>query len=226
MRDRLELEEGFIISKERTRRLMRLEGLVSLRPKRYKATTDSNHDDPIAPNVLNRNFTTDAPNKVWVGDITYIYTHEGWLYLAVLIDLFSRKVVGWSMSSSLDRRLCLNSLEMAVRQRRPEPGLLHHSDRGCQYTSGDYQRALEGIGAICSMSRKGNCWDNAVAESFFATLKAEALYQQTFATRKEAIAVIFEYIESYYNRSRLHSTINNMTPVAFEQRSEARAKAA
>ena len=216
MRHLLQQEEGFVISNGRTRRLMRAEALVNKRPKPYKSTTDSDHDDPIAPNVLNRKFTTEAPNTAWVGDITYIRTHEGWLYLAVLIDLYSRKVVGWSMSPSLERKLCLDALEMAIRNRRPKPGLVHHTDRGCQYTSQDYQRVLEEHGMVCSMSRKGNCWDNAVAESFFATLKAEALYRITFATRKEARAMVFEYIESYYNRKRIHSSVQYMTPADYE----------
>lgn len=214
-------QAGIAISKGRTRRLMRLEGLVNNRPKRFKVTTDSNHDDSIAPNVLDRNFTTDAPNKAWVGDITYIRTYEGWLYLAVLIDLYSRKVVGWSMGPSLERQLCLDALDMAIRERDPGPGLIHHTDRGCQYTSADYRRELDDRGFICSMSRKGNCWDNAVAESFFGTLKSEVLYRRPLATRKEARAVIFEYIESYYNRKRLHSAINYMTPVAFEAHTKA-----
>lgn len=226
MRDLLKEEDGFLISKGRTRRLMKCEQLVNNRPKRYRVTTDSDHDDPVAPNVLNRNFTTDAPNKAWVGDITYIQTHEGWLYLAVLIDLYSRRVVGWSMSTSLERQLCLDALEMAVKARRPGPGLIHHTDRGCQYTSSDYQKALDISSMVCSMSRRGNCWDNAVAESFFATLKAEILYRRVPATRKEARALIFEYIESYYNRKRLHSTINNMSPAAFEAQAKNRTKAA
>lgn len=226
MRSLLAQEDGFIISKGRTRRLMRVEQLVNRRPKRYKVTTDSNHNDPITPNVLNRNFTTDAPNKAWVGDITYIRTHEGWLYLAVLVDLYSRRVVGWSMSLSLDRQLCLDALDMAVRDRNPAPGLIHHSDRGCQYTSFDYRAALEDHNFVCSMSRRGNCWDNAVAESFFATLKSEVLYRRTLATRKEARAVIFEYLESYYNRKRLHSTLNYKSPVAFEAMANTRTKAA
>ena len=210
-------KEGFKAGKYRIRRLMRLEQLVNDRPKSYKVTTDSDHDDPIAPNVLNRNFTTDAPNKAWVGDITYVRTHEGWLYLAVLIDLFSRRVVGWSISSSLERGLCLAALANAVENRRPPKGLIHHTDRGCQYTSKDYRKALENLGFECSMSRRGNCWDNAVAESFFGTLKSELLYRRTHATKKEARMAIFEYIEGYYNCRRLHSTLDYNTPAAFEE---------
>lgn len=215
-------DEGFQLSPGRTRRLMKAEKVTNKRPKRYKVTTDSRHDDPVAPNILNRNFTTDAPNKAWVGDITYIWTLEGWLYLAVIIDLYSRKVVGWSMSSSLGRKLCLDALTMAVEERRPAAGLIHHTDRGCQYTSKDYQDALENHALVCSMSRKGNCWDNAVAESFFGTLKSEVLYQHVPATRKEARALLFEYIEVYYNKNRPHSTCNYKAPVVFESLTELR----
>lgn len=191
--------------------------LYTRRPKRYKRTTNSNHKRPTAPNRLARNFKTSAPNQVWVGDITYIRTKQGWLYLSVLLDLFSRRIVGWSMSRSLERKLCLDALEMAVRRRRPEPGLIHHSDRGCQYASSDYQEKLQSWQMVCSMSRTGDCWDNAVAESFFATLKSELLYRIRFDTTQEAKDAIFEYIEIYYNRERYHSVNGYRTPEQTER---------
>lgn len=179
-------------------------------------TTDSKHLLPVAPNHLNRNFTQDAPNQAWAGDITYIRTGEGWLYLATLLDLYSRKVVGWAMSDRIDRTLVLNALEMAVQGRRPSPGLIHHTDRGSQYASGDYRQALKGYGMVASMSRKGNCWDNAVAESFFSTLKTEL--SGVFPNRQVARRAVFEYVEVFYNRKRRHSSIGYLPPVEFEER--------
>ena len=207
---------GLDVGRRRVVRLMRENGIVAKRRRRFRATTDSNHALPIAPNVLGRNFKTDAPNKVWVTDITYVRTREGWLYLAAILDLYSRAVVGWAMSESLHRDIALRALEMAVRTRRPPPGLVHHSDRGCQYASADYQDALKACGIVCSMSRKGDCWD-AVAESFFATLKTELVHETDFATRDEARRAIFSFIEVFYNRRRRHSFLDYQSPIEFEK---------
>jgi len=179
-------------------------------------TTDSRHSYTVAPNALNRDFTASAPNKVWVTDITYIWTREGWIYLAAILDLFSRRVVGWSADSYIDRTLAIDALAMALRTRRPEPGLIHHSDRGVQYASGDYQKVLTEHGITCSMSRKGDCWDNAVAESFFSTLKAELVYRTDFVNRSQAFASLFEYIEAFYNGRRRHSANGYVSPVEHE----------
>jgi transposase InsO family protein len=179
-------------------------------------TTDSNHRLPVAPNLLDRAFERTAPNQAWVGDITYVRTGEGWLYLATLLDLYSRKVVGWSMSDRIDRHLALGALEMATINRQPGPGLIHHTDRGTQYASGDYRNALEKHGMIASMSRKGNCWDNAVAESFFSTLKTELA--GSYKSHADARRAIFEYIEVFYNRKRRHSSIGYVSPTEFEDR--------
>ncbi|MCP3105507.1 IS3 family transposase, partial [Myxococcus sp. K15C18031901] len=178
-------------------------------------TTDSAHDHPVAPNTLERNFQPGTPNRTWVGDITYIWTEEGWLYLAVLLDLFSRMVVGWAMGEKIDRGLVLRALDMALLD-RPAPER-HHSDRGSQYASDDYRRLLEECGIECSMSRKGNCWDNAVAESFFSTLKLELVYTTRFKTREEARRALFEYMEVFYNRKRRHSFLGYLSPVEFER---------
>lgn len=196
---------------------MRQSGLVARQPKRYRVTTNSQHRRPIAPNLVARAFSVTQPNRVWVADITYVQTGEGWLYLAVVIDLFSRMVVGSSMDSSLDRRLCITALSAALARRASPKGLVHHSDRGCQYASADYQAMLSSHDIICSMSRRGDCWDNAVAESFFGTLKTELLRDRRYATRKEARAAIFEYIEVYYNRLRHHSTLGNLSPARWEE---------
>jgi transposase InsO family protein len=209
---------GFRVSRKRVARLMSELGLESRRKRRFKATTDSRHTLPVAENVLDRKFEVDAPNVAWVTDITYVWTSEGWLYLAAILDLFSRRVVGFAMSERIDRQLALDALCAAVGRRLPNAGLVHHSDRGSQYASGDYQDALDEAGVVCSMSRKGNCWDNAVAESFFATLKTELVYLRRFATRAEAREAIFEFIESFYNRERRHSTLGYLSPVAFERK--------
>ena len=212
-----ELEaDGVAVSRKRVARLMVALGLESCRKRRFKATTDSKHHLPVADNILDREFEVDAPDVAWVTDITYVWTAEGWLYLAAILDLFSRRVVGLAMSQHIDRALVLEALRDAVGRRVPNAGLLHHSDRGSQYASHDYQNALDDLGVVCSMSRKGNCWDNAVAESFFATLKTELVYTRRFATRAEAREAIFEYIEVFYNRRRRHSTIGYMSPVDFE----------
>ena len=204
------------VGRKRVARLMHEDGISARTKRRFVKTTDSNHDLAIAPNLLKRDFFSSAPNKVWVGDITYLDTHQGWLYLAVLIDLFSRRVVGWAMSESIDTALVMSALNMAVAQRSPARDLIVHSDRGSQYASHDHRKALRGIGAKCSMSRKGDCWDNAVAESFFASLRKELTNRVTFLTRDAARSQVFEYIEAFYNRARRHSTINYQSPVNFE----------
>lgn len=209
-------QDGEKCSKRHVACLMKASGLRPKTVKKFKVTTDSKHNLPVAENLLDRQFVSDGPNQVWVSDITYIWTAEGWLYLGVVIDLFNRGVVGWSMSERINRELALDALDMAVRRRNPTPGLIHHSDRGSQYASGDYQKALEGCGMLCSMSRKGDCWDNAVAESFFGTLKTELVLHRRYRTRDEARRDIFEYIEVFYNRVRLHSTLGYLSPAQFE----------
>ena len=208
--------QGFSVSSKRVGRLMKQQGLRASRRRRYRSTTDSGHKLPVAENVLARAFFAQAPCEAWVGDITFIPTAQGWLYLAVLLDLFSRRVVGWAMSETIDRSLCLSALTMALRNCKPRPGLLHHTDRGSQYASLDYQAALRAAGAVSSMSRKGNCWDNAVAESFFSTLKQELCHLRSFASRDEARRAIFEYVEVFYNRQRLHSSLDYRTPIEYE----------
>jgi putative transposase len=218
--------KGLTVSKHRVARLMRENGLRGKRRRKFRHTTDSDHALPVAPNTLARDFTADAPNEAWVTDITYIPTREGWLYLAAIIDLFSRRVVGWSMSDRITRQLTLDALTMALAARTPAVGLLHHSDRGSQYASADYRAALDAAHIECSMSRKGNCWDNAVAESFFATLKTELVHDADWCTRAEARSAIFEYLEIFYNRRRRHSSIGYVSPEEFELRYEEREMAA
>ena len=191
--------------------------LICKTKSKFKATTDSRHDEPIAPNLLDRNFTVGSPNTYWVGDITYITTEEGWLYLATVIDLYSRKIVGWSMSNRITTDLVNKALLMAIWQRKPSEGLVWHSDRGSQYASDSHLQIIKQHNITQSMSRKGNCLDNAVAESFFHTLKIELIYQNKFKTREEAKNVIFEYIEVFYNRIRGHSTNNHCSPVDYEK---------
>ena len=186
--------------------------------RRYKNTTDSNHNLPISANILNRDFYASYPDEKYVGDITYISTGEGWLYLATVIDLYSRKVVGWSMSDNMKVSLVNDALKMAIEYRNPPKGLLWHTDRGSQYASYSHKDLLKKHGVIQSMSRKGNCWDNAVAESFFKSLKNELVYQTTFYTKKQAKQEIFKYIEFYYNRIRSHSYLGNLSPVEFEEK--------
>jgi transposase InsO family protein len=210
--------KGFQAGRHRVARLMRQQGICVHPKRRFKRTTDSNHPFPIAKNMLNRSFSTAEPDKAWVADITYIPTHQGWLYLAVVIDLFSRRVVGWSMAEQMQTELVLSALEAALGHRSAAAsGLLFHSDRGSQYASGAYRAALKGAGISCSMSRRGNCWDNAVAESFFGTMKTELIYLENFATREDAKTTIVEWIEVFYNRQRIHSTLNYCSPVQFEQ---------
>ncbi|HEX8822873.1 MAG TPA: IS3 family transposase [Archangium sp.] len=207
---------GQRVSRKRVARLMRQHEMVARKRRRFVRTTDSRHNQPVAPNVLERNFSPGQPNSTWATDITYVATRQGWLYLAVVLDLFSRKVVGWSMSQNIDRHLVLNALDMALKGRQPPRGLLHHSDRGSQYASTDYQQALAARGIQCSMSRKGNCWDNAVVESFFSSLKLELVYTTDFATQEQARLALFEYIEVFYNRQRRHSSLGYVSPVDFE----------
>jgi putative transposase len=207
---------GKKVGRKRVARLMRKDGLVAITRRRFRKTTDSKHDFPIAPNVLGRDFTAVKPNASWVTDITFIWTLQGWLYLAVIIDLFSRRVVGWATSRSVDRHLALAALDMAVRQRRPGNALVHHSDRGSTYASGDYRKALESAGIECSMSRKGDCWDNAVAESFFSTLKREMENIDQLESWEAANISIAEYIEGFYNLHRRHSALNYNSPIEFE----------
>lgn len=211
-------ERGIDASRKRIARLMREMGLRSRRKRRFRATTDSKHKLPVAENVLDRNFNPSAPDTAWVTDITYVQTDEGWLYLAVILDLFSRRVVGLAMSERIDRALTLAALRDAVARRGPNVGFIHHSDRGSQYASNDYQAALDDAGAVCSMSRKANCWDNAVAESFFATIKTEMIYSCRFATRQQAKDAIFDFIETFYNSRRRHSAIGYLSPIDFENK--------
>lgn len=210
---------GIIVSKRRIGKIMRGLGLVVKMKKRFKVTTtDSNHNFPIAPNRLNRDFYTSSANNVYVGDITYIPTKEGWLFLATVIDLFSRKVVGWSMNVHMKTSLVNDAIMMAITRRKPSKGLIWHTDRGSQYASYEHKDLLQKYGIIQSMSKKGDCWDNAVAESFFHSLKTELTHHEVFQTRAEAAQKIFEYIEIFYNKQRLHSSNNYMSPVEFEEK--------
>ncbi len=208
--------DGRTCGRNRVARLMRDAGISARRKRRHVRTTDSRHGFRVAPNLLDRNFRVEAPNAVWVSDITYVPTDEGWLYLATVVDLYSRRIVGYSMDSGITRKLTIDALEMAIHQRKPDRGLMHHSDRGSQYASNDYQEMLKAHGMVCSMSRKGDCWDNAVAESFYSTLKCELIHQGHFATREEARREIFEYIEVFYNRKRIHSSLGYNTPAGHE----------
>lgn len=217
------VEQGYEIGRRRVARLMHDLGLQGVSPRKFKVTTDSDHSEKIAPNVLSRGFEAEKPNRKWVTDITYIWTGEGWLYLAVVMDLYSRRIVGWSLADHMETRLCLDALEMALKSRTNVRGLLHHSDRGSQYASGDYRKVLASAGIECSMSRRGNCWDNAVAESFFGTIKNELIYRRPWLDRESAKEAISEYIEVFYNRIRQHSTIGYVSPAKFEEMSQAEA---
>lgn len=198
-------------------KLMRAAGITAKAKRRFVKTTDSNHPLPVADNVLDRRFEVPEPNAVWLADITYIPTREGWVYLAAVEDVFSRRVVGWSLSASMTSRLVVDALEMALGRRRPGEGLLAHSDRGSQYASEHYQRVLAGEGIACSMSGKGDCWDNAPMESFFASLKKELVHREDYATREHARASVFEYIEVFYNRVRRHSSLGFVSPAEYER---------
>ena len=209
-------EQGWKVSRRRIGRLLKKMGLSCKTKRQFKATTDSKHKHPIAPNLLNRQFDAKRPDQYYVGDITYIATQEGWLYLAIVIDLFSRKVVGWSMAKHMRASLANDALLMALWSRKPGKGLIWHTDRGSRYASESHRALLKEHGVIQSMSRKGDCWDNAVSESFFHSLKTELIHHYQFNTREEARQVIFDYIEVFYNRQRLHSSIGYLSPVAFE----------
>jgi transposase InsO family protein len=217
IQDKLKELYGLLVSRKRISYIMKSLGLRVNMKRRYKNTTDSNHSLPIAPNLLNRDFYASAPDTKYVGDITYISTGEGWLYLATVIDLYSRKIVGWSMDDTMKVSLVNDALNMAIRHRKPPKGLLWHTDRGSQYASYSHKDLLQHHGIIQSMSRKGNCWDNAVAESFFKTLKSDLVYQTYFYTKVQAKREIFEYIEFHYNRERSHSYLGNVSPSRFEE---------
>jgi putative transposase len=217
---------GVRVGRKRVERLMRERGIQVRRKRRFRRTTDSNHASPIAPNVLGRQFEVQAANAVWVTDVTCVWTEEGWLFLAVMLDLFARRVVGWAASATNDTVLALAVLRHALRDRNPGPGLVHHSDRGSPYASSDYRRALTSRDIVASMSRKGDCWDNAVAESFFATIKAELTEHTVYRTHEAAIASIADYIERFYNPQRRHSHLNYISPIEFELKAKVAALAA
>jgi putative transposase len=217
---------GVRVGKKRVERLMRERGLQGRRKRRFCRTTDSNHAHSVAPNVLERRFDTQAADQAWVGDVTYIPTGEGWLYLAVLLDLFSRRVVGWATSATNDRVLALAALRHALRGRRARPGLVHHTDRGSPYASEEYRVALAERGIVASMSRRGDCYDNAVAESFFATLKTEHVDHETYVDHVSGHASLADYIERFYNPARRHSHLGYVSPIEFELRSQIAALAA
>jgi putative transposase len=212
--------EGVPCGEDIVRQVMHENGLRSRIKRKFVITTNSDHSEPIADNILNRDFSAERPNEKWVADLTYIATAEGWLYLAAVMDLFSRRIVGWSMSENIDAALAGSALKMAIEQRGPEAGLMHHSDRGVQYASGDYQNILKEGQIVCSMSRKGNCWDNAVMENFFGSLKCEWVEDQVFATRQAAKESLFNYIEVFYNRQRRHASLGYVSPVAYEEQNE------
>ena len=212
------LETGHVCGRERVARLMRSAALRA-RPKRRAKPADcfERQDHMISPNVLDREFTAECPNQKWVADFTYVWTHEGWLFVAVVLDLFSRRVVGWAMQNAMTAKLVTDALLMAVWRRGPAQSLMHHSDQGSQYTSEDFQRLLKALGIICSMSRSGNVWDNAVMESFFSTMKIERCNRKNYRTRDEARADVFDYIERFYNLTRRHSSLGNQSPADFER---------
>ena len=212
------IKRGHGVGEHRVARLMRLEGIRAKTVKKWRATTDSAPTSPVATNTLNRQFQVEQPNRVWAGDLTYVWTTEGWLYLAVVLDLYSRTVIGWAMGPRLTVELAEGALTMALANRKPSAGLLHHSDRGSQYAATRYQQLLATHGMTISMSRRGNCWDNACVESFFGTLKRELVYHRHYATRDDAKRDIFEYIEVFYNRLRRHSTLGYDSPAEFEAR--------
>ena len=215
--DHLRNKEQILCSENRVARLMRENSIAALRKSKYIVTTNSKHDYPVWPNILCRNFMVDRPNAIWVSDITYIWTLEGWLYLAAILDLFSRMIVGLAMDKTIADTLVLQAMRQAILRRNPKKGLILHSDRGSQYAGNDFKVVLSQNEFIGSMSRKGNCWDNAVAESFFHTLKVELIYRNLFKTRDEAKRKIFEYVEMYYNRKRAHSTLGYLSPFEYER---------
>jgi len=210
-----DVREHHLCSRKRVYRIMKDNDIHSRRPRKFKATTNSKHNLPVAENLLNQNFKVDKPYAVWVSDLSYIWTDEGWEYLATVKDLFHKEIVGWAVSNTMARDLTIKALKNAIQRHRPPAGLIHHSDRGVQYCSKDYQAVLARHGMICSMSRKGNCYDNACAETFFSTIKNEMIHLRRFRTRKEARTAIFEYIEIFYNRKRRHQSLNYLTPAAY-----------
>lgn len=207
---------GVPCGRHRVARLRRQHGLLARRVRRFRVVIEHHQFAPPAPNRLQQVFVAPAPNRIWAGDLTAIATRAGWVYLAVILDLYSRCVIGWAMSHKPDQQVALTALQMALTRRRPRPGLIHHSDQGATYTSGAYQRLVSQAGLVASMSRKGNCYDNAVVESFFSTLKNELVHDQDFLTREEAQAAMFEFIEVFYNRQRLHQTLDYVSPAQFE----------
>lgn len=209
--------KGYNVGRYRARTLMLKAGVECKQRRRYRITTQSKHLLPIAENILNRQFSVPMPNRIWVADITYLWTNEGWLYIAAVLDLYSRRIVGWAMANHMREELINNALQMAFYRRRPGFGLIHHSDRGSQYASNQYQEELKRMGIIVSMSRKGNCWDNAVMERFFGSLKSERTDKVRYSTRNDAIADVVDYIEMFYNGQRLHSTLGYRTPLQYEQ---------
>jgi putative transposase len=213
--------EGESCGRHRVARLRRINGIVAKRMRRFRAAYAARNSAPPAPNLLAQNFTADAPSRIWVSDISSISTRKGWLHLAVVVDLYSRRVVGWSMSNRINQQLVIDALIMAIRKRNPEPGLIHHSDQGVPYRATTYQTILKTHDMIASMSRKGNCYDNAVAESFFSNLKNELVYHDDYQNRDEARAAIFKYIEVFYNRKRLHQTLDYKSPAQYEAMAKA-----
>jgi putative transposase len=209
-------EDGQRCGVNRVARIMRENAIRAKSTKKFKVTTDSDHAMPVAENLLDSQFEVDQANTAWTSDITFVWTREGWIYLAVILDLFSRRIVGWSMDKRMKKSLVIDALMMAIGRRNPQSGLLVHSDRGSQYASHDYQQILKKHGFICSMSRRGNCWDNAPMESFFSTLKRERVYHRKYRSRQEAHADIFNYIECWYNPHRIHSTLGYQSPAQFE----------
>ena len=214
-----ELEaQGESCGRVKARSLMKVAGVAAKQKKKFNATTDSTHNLPVAPNLLKRNFEVPEPDRVYCSDITYIWTTEGWLYLAIVLDVFSRQIVGWSMSNRITKKLVIDAFLMAVWRRRPERGLIFHSDRGSQYCSNDFQKKLKNHGMLSSMSRKGDCWDNSVAESFFGSLKTERVFDAVYRTRDDARRDIIDYIEMFYNSNRRHSYLGYLSPKDFEER--------
>jgi putative transposase len=210
------LASGVTCGRHRVARLRRQYGLLARRVRRFRVVIEHHQFAPPAPNRLQQVFVASAPNRIWAGDLTAIATRAGWVYLAVILDLYSRRVIGWAMSPRPDQHVVLTALQMAMTHRRPRPGLIHHTDQGATYTSVAYQRQLVQTGLVASMSRKGNCYDNAVVESFFSTLKNELVHERDYHTREEAHAEVFEFIEVFYNRQRLHQTLGYVSPVQFE----------
>lgn len=214
-----ELQElGVNVGHRRVGRLMRDNGIKIIRTQKYKITNDSNHAFNIAPNLLDQDFSADGPNQKWAGDISYIWTNEGWLYLAVILDLYSRRVIGWAVSNRMKRDLAIRALDMAVALRQPPEGCIHHTDRGSQYCSNDYQKLLTKHGFEVSMSGKGNCYDNSMVETFFKSIKAELIWRNRWETRRQAEGAIFQYINGFYNPRRRHSSLGGKSPLAFERK--------